>query len=251
MVIQLHGDWGKLTIFNVYNDCTSDDTICQLTEFHTRNQAELTQSNSGEVHVLWLGDFNRHHLYWDDHHNDRLFTSEAIRAAEKLIEAVADVGLELALPSGIPTHRHNVTKRWSRLDQVFLSDHSENTLISCDTQPNQWGINTDHLSICTELDLTATHLEIGEFLNYREADWDGFCKELSAQLAILPHAMQITNQRQLDKSCRNLTAAIQRTIETEIPVLNPTPKSKCWWTKELTQLRQLSNKLGRQSHQRG
>ena len=32
---------------------------------------------------------------------------------------------------------------------------------------------------------------------------------------------------------------------------NPTPKSKRWWTKELTQLCRLSNKLGRQSHQRG
>ena len=66
-----------------------------------------------------------------------LFTNEATEAAEKLIEAVAvlaDAGLDLALPSGTPAHRHNVTKLWNRLDQVFLSDHSDNILISCDTQ---------------------------------------------------------------------------------------------------------------------
>ena len=45
--------------------------------------------------------------------------------------------------------------------------------------------------------------------------------------------------------------AIQRAIKAEILVLNPTLKSKCWWMKELTQLHRLSNKLGRQSHQRG
>ena len=251
VVIQIHGVWGKLTLFNIYNDCASNNTVRQLTEFHSRNQAELAQSNSGEAHVMWVGDFNRHHPYWDDHSDDRLFTSEAIEAAEKLIEAVVDAGLELALPSGIPTHRHNVTKRWSRLDQVFLSDHSDNILISCNTQPDHWGINTDHLPIRTELDLKAVQTEIGEIPNYREADWEGVRKELSTQLAKLPPATQITNQGQMDESCKNLTKAIQRAIAAEIPMSNPTPKSKRWWTKELTQLRRLSNKLGRQSHQRG
>jgi hypothetical protein len=93
--------------------------------------------------------------------------------------------------------------------------------------------------------------EIGEIPNYHEADWEGVRKELSVQLAKLPPAAQITNQRQMDESCKNLTTAIQRAIEAEILVSNPTPKSKRWWTKELTQLRRLSNKLGRQSHQRG
>ena len=37
VVIQLHGEWGKVTIVNVYNDCNNDDTIHLLTEFHNRN----------------------------------------------------------------------------------------------------------------------------------------------------------------------------------------------------------------------
>jgi hypothetical protein len=101
-------------------------------EYHDRNQAEVYQTNIGTVHILWVRDFNRHHLYWDNHHNDRLFTNEATEAVEKLIEAIADAGLDLALLSRTPTHRHNVTKLWSRLDQVFISNHSDNILISCD-----------------------------------------------------------------------------------------------------------------------
>ena len=93
----------------------------------------MYQANIGTAHVLWLGDFNRHHPYWDDPRDDRLFTNEATEAAEKLIEAITDAGLDLALPSGIPTHRHNISKLWSRLDQVFISDHSDNILVSCDT----------------------------------------------------------------------------------------------------------------------
>ena len=192
VVIQTHGEWGKLMLVNIYNNCVSNETAQLLTEFHNSNQAELTQLSTSKMHILWVRDFNRHHLYWDNSHNDRLFTNKAIGAAEKLIEAVADMGLEIALPSGIPTHRHNVTKHWSRLDQVFLSDHSESILISCDMQPNQWGINTDHLPIQMKLDLKAAHMEIGEILNYCEADWEGFCKELSIQLAKLPPVAQIT-----------------------------------------------------------
>jgi endonuclease/exonuclease/phosphatase family metal-dependent hydrolase len=125
-VVQINGEWGKLTIVNVYNDCHNDETIHLLTDFHSRNWTELSQANGNAAHILWLGDFNRHHPYWDDPRDTRLFTGSTAEAAEKLIEALADTGLELALLSGIPTHKYNVTKRWSRLDQVFISDHSEN-----------------------------------------------------------------------------------------------------------------------------
>jgi len=166
VVIQLYGEWGKVTIANVYNDCNNDDTICLPTEFHNRNQAAVYQANIGTAHILWVGDFNRHYPYWDNPRDDRLFTNEATAAAKKLIEAIADAGLDLALPSGTPTHRHNVSKLWSRLNQVFISDHSENILVSCDTQPDHWGLNTDHLPILTVLDMKAEISENTEISNF-------------------------------------------------------------------------------------
>ena len=246
--IQIKGEWGKLTIVNVYNDCENDDTMRVLAEFHRRNQNEIERSETGTAHVLWVGDFNRHHPYWDDPNDVRLFTNEAMSAAEKLIEVVVDVGLDLALPSGIPTHRHNITKKWSRLDQVFISDHSENIVITCNTQTDQWGINTDHLPILTSLNLSIGTEETNEFPNFREVDWGEFQVELGRQLGKLPPAEPINSQCQLDNACAGLTKAIQKTIDTEVPMSTITPKSKRWWTKELTQLRRAANKLGRQSY---
>jgi len=95
-------------------------------------------------------------------------------AAEVLIEAIVDIGLELTLPSGIPTHQHNVTKGWSQLDQVFPLEHSENMLISCDTWTDLQGILTDHLLIVTILDLLMEPSAKLLYPNFREVDWDEF-----------------------------------------------------------------------------
>lgn len=177
------------------------------------------------AHIMWVGDFNRHHLYWDNPRDTRLFTMEATIVVEKLIEAVADIRLDLALPSSTPTHKHNITKLWSRLDQVFLSDHSENLLISCDMQLDQRGINTNHLPILMELNLIADIMLEEEMHNFQNVDWDDFHKELSTQLAKLPPPTPIVNQRQLDNACNSLTKAIQCTITLEVPVTTIMPKS--------------------------
>ena len=237
VVIQIKGVWGKLTITNIYNDCHNDETVRLLADFHSRNQAGLTQSSNSAAHTLWVGDFNRHHPCWDKPNNRRLFTNEAIEVAEKLIEVIADAGLELALPNGTPTHRHNVTKLWSSLDQVFISDHSINALISCNVQPDHWGVNTDHLPILTELSLSVEHTAEQEIPNFRNVDWEEFQKELSTQLDKTAVPSPITTQSQLNQACESLTKALQRTIEFQVPTTNISPKSKHWWTKELTLLR--------------
>jgi endonuclease/exonuclease/phosphatase family metal-dependent hydrolase len=144
-IIRLKGVWGTLMLLNIYNDCEHDDTIELLRNFQ-RGQDDNKQGQLHEdAHTVWLGDFNRHHLHWDKVTNNRLFTKIAIKKAERLISAVADAGLDLALPPKIPTHKHNVSKKWTRLDHVFLSEHSFEVLISCETLANNLGLNTDHL----------------------------------------------------------------------------------------------------------
>jgi hypothetical protein len=106
-----------------------------LTDYHCRHRESLEHATTGEAHILWVGNFNRHHPLWDSPEDTRLFTNEAMDAAKKLIEAVMKVGLESVLPSRIPMHKHNVTKRWSRLDQVFLSAQSNEMLTTCSTLP--------------------------------------------------------------------------------------------------------------------
>jgi len=53
---------------------------------------------------------------------------------------------------------------------------------------------------------------------------------------------------QLDTHCEELTLAIQETIRVEVHTMEITPKSKRWWTKELSQLRAYANKLGRTAY---
>ncbi len=62
-------------------------------------------------HVSWCGNFNWHHLAWDEDYT--LFMTEAIRMADKVLTTVTDYGLEMVLPDQIPVLHHMVTKRWS------------------------------------------------------------------------------------------------------------------------------------------
>jgi len=139
-------------------------------------------------------------------------------------------------------------KKWTRLDQVFLSEQSHNLLILCDTQPKHRRINTDHLPIIMELDLDADTVEETIMPNYRDVNWDEFGKTLSKQLDKLPAPKPLINQRQMDNACLALTGAIQEAIGLEVPITEITPKSKRWWTKELTHLRKQVNKLGKKSY---
>ena len=246
--VQITGPWGKLNIFNIYNEGKSNGTLRMLAKFHDENQVMLGSSDPATSHTIWLGDFNRHHPYWDDPNDTRIFTREALKAAEVLIEVIAEVGLEMALPSGTPTHYHNVMKQWTRLDQVFLSEHSDNVLITCDTLPAHRGIKTDHLPILMELNLSAAVTHDVPTPNFRNVDWDDFRKALSTNLTSHPSPPTLSNQRQIETACDNLTIAIQCTIREQVPVTNIMSKTKRWWTKELTQLRRVSDKLGRRSY---
>ena len=178
------------------------------------------------MHTIWPGNFNRHHPHWDDPSDTRLFTPEATRAAEVLIETLAENNLVMALPNGLPTHYHNVTKCWSRLDQVFITEHSKNLVISCDTLTEHRGPNTDHLLILTELDLSLPIPREEMLANFQEVDWEAFGKDLEKCLDRLSPVETIIMQRQLDWCCKELMVAIQETIHAQVPVIKLTPKSK-------------------------
>lgn len=38
VVIKITGSWGQIVLFNIYNDCTHDRTIHELTRFHRANR---------------------------------------------------------------------------------------------------------------------------------------------------------------------------------------------------------------------
>jgi len=153
----------------------------------------------------------------------------------------------MALPRGIPTHCHSTTKCWSRLDHVFISDGSMDTVIACDTLIDHRGINTDHVPVLMELNLEITIHKAKPIPNFRDVDWDEFCTALVKHLGLEQPEDQVISQRQLDVRYSSLTEAIQSTICKQVPTTEITPKSKRWWTKELMQMHKQTNKLGRES----
>ncbi len=119
-----------------------------------------------------------------------------------------NVGLELVLLHGLPTHEHSVTKCWSRLDQVFLLEYSSKMLISYNTKPKERGINTNHLPILTELHLKVSIIEEEPIHNFRSINWENFRSKLKKQLTNCPNPACIADQTQLDQSCEKLMKAL-------------------------------------------
>lgn len=255
VILQLTGTWGQLVIFNIYNGCSHNRTIYGLTEYCNTNQRHL-QGNDTETincHMIWLGDFNRHHPAWGSLEDSRLFMRDVTEAADVLIKAVADLGMEMTLPPGVLTHVPNITKKWTRLDHVFMMEQTTDRVIICEVQVNDRGLNTDHVPILMKLDASLGRTPAVTTRNFRDVVWEDFHKSLEVKISNFGLPRKIANQAELNHECKRVTKALQETIKEEVPKSKLCPHSKHWWTKELKELRarfcKLGRKIGRYRHQ--
>jgi len=69
---------------------------------------------------------------WDNDEDERLFTPEAMRDAETLIRMLADEGIVMALPKGIPTLKHMATNLYLR--PTMFGAARGCSLYSCDVK---------------------------------------------------------------------------------------------------------------------
>jgi exonuclease III len=99
--MELSGEFGKLRIYNVYNDGTHSQTLKYLAS-HLAAQQRPAQNNDTSS-ILLLGDFNRHHPMWDHPNNHHLFTTSNLNAAKPLLDIMVMYDLKMALLTGIPT----------------------------------------------------------------------------------------------------------------------------------------------------
>ncbi|KNZ79761.1 hypothetical protein J132_08764 [Termitomyces sp. J132] len=58
-VVQLIGSFGKVLIFNIYNNCKNDDSMDVLQGYIICNQDDLIKGE--DDHMIWAGNFNKHH----------------------------------------------------------------------------------------------------------------------------------------------------------------------------------------------
>jgi hypothetical protein len=144
-------------------------------------------------------------------------------------------------------HVHNISKKWSRLDQVFISEEHMDVIISCKALSHTPGINTDHLPILTTLDLDLARALSNPLKNFRNVDWEEFDKALSEKLYKLGPPSCIHTPGELETVCSKLTEAIQDTINNKVPTSSVRIKAKKWWTKELKKLQQEANRKGQRA----
>ncbi|KAF5327397.1 hypothetical protein D9619_004072 [Psilocybe cf. subviscida] len=240
--VQLKGEYGQITIFNIYNDCNNDDTLTALDDYLDANYNSL---HGDGKYVMWAGDFNRHHPDWDHEDDHRLFTTANLEKAQPLRELVDEHGMEMALPQGIRTLTHNVSKNESRPDNVFVSENMANLLISC-TVSAERHVKTDHYGIETILNIEKTPAELPPVKNWRMVDWKEFTIVLQrsiedAGLSTGP----IHTEEYFTRRTESLIKCLQETIEKVVPESRPSSYARKWWNRDLDTMRKRKKELSK------
>ena len=246
VITQFTGTQGTCTLVNIYNDGKHDRTIEELERFLATNIREVRPSVND--HMIWLGDFNRHHPLWDEERNSHLFTNATLEAAQKLINVLADYGMVQALPKDLPTLQSTSSGNWTRPDNVFCTDHSEQLITLCTTDPDQREPKTDHVPILTRIDLDIPPAPDTDFKNYKEVNWEAFNSFLSNLLSHTP-LTPIATKAQFQEAARNLDQALKETVENCVPKTRPSPHSRRWWNKDLTEMKKEVNCLNHIAYQ--
>src|SRR6266481_7705694 len=176
-VVQIHTTQGRVTIFNVYNDCTHLETLHKMCSFLFDQHSMLMLQELD--HLVWCSNFNCHHPMWDEEHNSHLFTMAATARADLLISLIADFRMVMALPKGVPTLQSLTTGNWTHVDNIFVSEGLADQVIICDTDPRQRGPGTDHVPVLTIIEFAIPARSEETQRNFREMDWEKFREELA------------------------------------------------------------------------
>jgi len=173
--------------------------------------------------MIWLGDFNRHHLLWETEDNHHFNSSE--EAIQPLLNLLQDFDMDLVLPPGIPTYEmaaHN----WTRPDNVWRSHHDINPIISCNTEPHIHPLNADHLPIVTIIELPIARASLPSSRDFQIVDYEKFNTALKTRLDHDSSAKLINSKAEFIKKVDELISIIQNTITTLIPLKKPSLFSK-------------------------
>ena len=118
----------------------------------------------------------------------------------------------------------------------------------CDTDPHLRGPGADHVPILTTIDLSVPCLPQAAPHNFRVVDWAAFREHLEAALSELPPAALLTSRASFHSAVSSLTEVLQATIGMQVPPTRPSPYSKRWWSKRLSDLKKQKNKLSSLSY---
>ena len=232
VAIQIITAQGTLKVYNIYNDCTNDDTLTAL-QGHLR-QANRHRGLPWPIRQVWMGDFNRHSPVWDDERNHHLFTRQNLKAVDILLQMVAIYSMHMVLPAGIPTLEASASKNKTRVDNVFADARTAGCFDLCTTREDWQPVKTDHFPVISHMTLDVEKTDDRVRYNYRLVDWEDFNKSLANRLVELPEPTPIQSRREADHRLAELEAIIGDVTNEHVPTARPCPYMKRWWTKELS-----------------
>ena len=140
-----------------------------------------------------------------------------------------------------------VTKRYSRLDNIFNMQGLSDLITKCEVDPSICLTSTDHFLITTNITLAQEWAEAPPSHNFREVDWDSFKQKLRARLNTTPNPKIINTLGQLTEAINQLTQALQVTIQKNIVKSKPRPDVERWWNSVLKKMKKELNRLRAQS----
>ena len=245
--IEIKGPFGTLCIINVYNDCKNNTALTHISNF-TRDHNNHLQM-TGPTHTIWLGDFNRHHLLWDEERNAHLFTRSNLELTQPLLDMLGRHNMKMALPPFTPTLKAHNTGNYTRVDNVFCSESIMDAIIKCDTDDATRPIKTDHFPIITQIDVHVLKVKWTPRRNFRLTDWPEFLKTLNTNLTNIHRPTEIHNIATFLQRLNSLNKAIQDTVEKHVKLTTPSPYSKRWWSSDLSCEKKLMQQFGKRSKQ--
>lgn len=246
--IQLENEDYTLRIFNIYNDGEHSRNLADLENIIRTHTAGIETIKP--MHMIWMGDFNRHHPMWDETRNHHLFTSGNLDAAQKLLDLLANYDMRMVLPHGIPTLEATGTKNFTRPDNVFCNEDYADHFLICTTDPGRRPPTTDHLPILATIDMRSTTAANKPRLNYKATDWPVLQTAMEEALQGLPAPRRIRTVNEFHTKVKTLMSTIENIVAQNVPTTKATPHSKRWWSKELDQWRKATRKLANKSHSR-
>lgn len=244
--IKVKTEIGQVLIINLYVDIAHSEAIQKAAEATRR---ETSRGRRDRTHVIWLGDFNRHHPRWDELRNVHLFTTENLDRAQGLIDQVDTLGLQMVLPGDTPTLKAMNTGNYTRPDNVFASEGIVETLETCQTKEEEMPPRTDHFPIITQVATKTSKMPMRTVPNFRGTDWKEFEQVLQPKLEDIPRT-EIETTHTFDGRLQVLTGALKSTIREVVPHAEITSFTKRWWTKELTELNRELRKARNRSKKR-
>ncbi|CAG7849707.1 SubName: Full=Uncharacterized protein {ECO:0000313/EMBL:CCA71555.1} [Serendipita indica DSM 11827] len=220
---------GLCTIYNIYNEGTSNDTLDQLTQ-HLETRNTSTWANRLEV---WLGDFNRHHHTWEGDNNRHL--RSLTDTITPLLNLIIEHSMQQLLPAGIPTREENGSQ--TRPDNVWASDNIVHRLVECNTWPDLCPTTMDHIPIASIIDLSVAKVAIMPRPNYRRTNWEKFREGMEDAVKNDPRlAIEPTRPEELEQLVELLTGYMQTKLKDTTPLSKDPTFRKPWWNKQCQDL---------------